>query len=529
MQIPVDAGRTESLTLSTPSADAAAGVAVAEGPPRIGRTDVPFGTAVRWSYLLGTGGTVLNALLTFVIAAILSPRDFGVVTTAMVWVALALVLLEHGPTIAVIQQDAITQDHVNAAFWATATGAAGYGLLLAAFAPVWTAINDLPELLPICLALAPLPLFQALNIIAEAVLRRHLRMSHLAVRALAANLIAGAAGIAGALAGLGLWALVVQQLAWPVLYGAMLWRIAGWRPRVGPIRGPWRDIRRTSLQTYAGAVGSYLSSRTDVILMGALFGPVVVGLYFFAARFAEMTGEFASGGLRLVSLPHLSRHGQDGDVMGHEVRRILHGVALLAFPALGIVAGIANPLLLFLGDQWAVGSGALTLLCVIAAVTTIGTILGASLQAKQRAGIPAAFTWITMGGVAVALPLSAWLSAGASTAVRLMAVAAAILAVQVCVMGGLGYVLFRRVLGVPVWSTLLAVVPGALAAVLAAAAGTLAHRLDPLVNRFFDLAVSGAVAGIVAVAAVLLMDRQARSLVAQAVTALRRRSAVARA
>lgn len=108
-----------------------------------------------------------------------------------------------------------------------------------------------------------------------------------------------------------------------------------------------------------------------------------------------------------------------------------------------------------------------------------------------------------------------------------MAVAAAILAVQVCVMGWLGYVLFRRVLGVPVWSTARAVVPGALAAVLAAAAGTLAHHLDPLANRFLDLAVSGTVAGLVAVTALLLLDRQARSMAGQAATALRRRRAVA--
>jgi PST family polysaccharide transporter len=495
------------------------------GVAPVGRPDVPFGTAVRWSYLLMTGGNVLNAFLTFVIAAILSPRDFGVITTAMVWVALAMVLLEHGPTIAVVQQDDITPDHVNAAFWATVAAATGYGLLLAAFAPAWAAINDLSELLPICLALAPLPLLQALNVIAEAVLRRHLRMRSLAVRVLVANLIAGAAGIAAALAGFGVWALVVQQLAWPLLYGVLLWRIAGWRPRVGPLRKPLRDIRRTSLQTYAGAVGSHLSSRTDVILMGALFGPVVVGLYFFAARFAETAGEFASGGLRLVSLPHLSRHSQEAEAMSTEVRRILHGIALLTFPALGIVAGIAAPLLLALGDQWAAGTGALVVLCVTAAVTTTVTILGASLQARARAGIPAAFTWVTMGGVAVAILLSAWLSAGSTIPVRLMAVATGVVVVQALVMAVLLYVLLRRVLGVPVWSTVAAMAPGTGAAVLAAAAGTLTHRLSPVDNRLVDLVFSGAVAGITAVAALLLLDRRARSLAGHAVTVLRHQRA----
>src|SRR5690606_23294487 len=206
------------------------------------------------------------------------------------------------------------------------------------------------------------------------VLRRRMQMRGIAVRVMLANVGGGLTAIGCALAGMGVWALIAQQLVWPALYAAMLWPIAGWRPRRGPIRAPLRDMRRTSLQTYGGAVGSYLSSRVDVVLMGTLFGPVVIGLWRFAQRLSELANELTSGGLRLVSLPHLARHGEDTTQLERELSRLVYGAALLTFPALGIIAGVAHPIVLFIGDQWAFAAGPLRVLCVTAAVATIGTI-----------------------------------------------------------------------------------------------------------------------------------------------------------
>lgn len=493
---------------------------------RIGRPTTRFGTALKWTYLMTAGGNAIQVTLTFVVAHLLRPVEYGLMALAMVWVALALVLLQFGPTFAVIQQHDITEEHVNAAFWATLVGSVGCAVLLAATAPLWAALNDEPELVVLCLALTPVVILQAFNVIQDAILRRRLQMRGIAIRVMLSNLVAGTAAIGCAAAGMGVWALVVQQLVWPSLYAIMLWPIAGWRPRRGPILGPLRDLRRTSLQTYGGSIGNYLSHRVDVLLMGSLFGTELIGLWRFAQRLSEMANEVTSGGIQLISLPHLARHDGDAPAFERELGRVLYGASLLTFPALGILAGASDAVVLFIGDQWAFAAGPLRLLCLVAAAVTVATILGTTLSAKQRPGIPALMNWIMVPCLAVAIFLSAGLSAGGATPERLLAIAIATLAVQLLITVALGYVAFRRILRLSPWPMVVLALPGFASAGAAAAAGSITYRLvDPYLNVFFDLAVTGTAATAAAIVLLLALDRQVRGFAAGRLAQLRHRPA----
>src|SRR5690606_25083114 len=226
-----------------------------------------------------TGLSAITALTTFVLAALLGPEEFGLLWMAMVWVNLGQVLLQHGPTMAVIQQDDITDRHLDAAFWTTLIGATLFSALLAATAPVWAAVNDLPRLTPLCLSLtAILPLY-ALNAIPEAVLRRRMELRGIAVRYLVSGLVSAGAAIGAALAGLGVWALVVQQVGMTATNTVLLWTMTSWRPRLRRFGRELRDIRGPSGKTLLGALGTFAQTGVDVVVMGAYFGPVVVGLF----------------------------------------------------------------------------------------------------------------------------------------------------------------------------------------------------------------------------------------------------------
>jgi PST family polysaccharide transporter len=507
----------------TPEETPAGGTATPRGT-RLGRPTIKLGTALKWSYVMSAGGNAIQVLLTLVVAALLGPREYGLMALAMVWVALVLVLLQFGPTFAVIQQHDITDDHVNASFWATLVGSGGCALVLAATAPLWAAFNGLPELVPLCLALTPVVVLQSFNVIQDAILRRRMQMRGIAVRVMLANLGAGATAIGGALAGFGVWALVAQQLVWPALYAIMLWPIAGWRPRRGPILAPLRDLRRTSWQTYGGSIGGYLSTRADVLLMGAFFVPEIIGLWRFAQRLSEMTNEITAGGLRVVSLPHLARHGEDTPALERELGRLMYGASLLAFPALGMLAGVSDAVVRFVGDQWTLAADPLRVLCAVAAATTVATILGVALAAKQRPGIPALFSWITIPCLTAGIVLSARLSTASGTERKLLTIAVMTLVVQVLITIALGYIVFRRILRVSPWSTVVVALPGLASAGSAALAGNLAYQLvGASLNRFFDLAVSGTAAAVAAVVVLLALDRQARAIASRLLTQGRRR------
>jgi O-antigen/teichoic acid export membrane protein len=471
-----------------------------------------FRPALLWSYILTTGTYAITALMQFILAAILGPREFGVLWLAIVWVTLAQILMQHGPTMAVIQHERITERHLDAAFWSTLGGALLFGAALAATAPLWAAVNRLPELTLVTLALAPIVPLYALNVIPEAVLRRRMQLRGLAFRYLTSGLIAGVAGVACALAGLGVWALVVQQLGAALLNTVMLWAVTPWRPRLRAVGPELRDIRGTSVKTLLGGVGSFAAMRIDVLLMGGLFGPVLVGLFRFAVRFPEMVVDVTARGLQTVSLPDLARHSEDRAALAVRLRHLVHAGAVFSVPALGVLAAAAEPLVLIIGEQWADAIVPLRMLCLVSVFTLAQALLGAGLQAAGRPGLPAAMTWLTALATGAAILAAAAMSAGAGTADRLVAVAAAMLLVQVPLVGVLGYLAFRGVLRVAIWPTIEAVLPSLLAALAAVVfGGAVPAMLDDGMAPVPGFALTAAVAGAAAAVVLFGLDRQARS------------------
>jgi O-antigen/teichoic acid export membrane protein len=476
---------------------------------------IPRGTRFRpallWSYAVSTGLYVITALITFILAAILGPQEFGLLWMAMVWVTLAQILLQHGPTIAVIQQEDITDDHLDAAFWTTVAGATGFAVLLAAAAPLWAAFNQLPELTALCLALTPIVPLYALNAIPEAVLRRRMQLRGIALRYLVSGLLSGVAAIGTALAGLGVWALVIQQVTMTATNTVLLWLMISWRPRFRRFGAQWRDIRATSFKTLAGAVGTFVHMRADVLVMGAYFGPVVVGVFRFALRVPELVMGLAGRGLHDVALPDLARHSLDRRALAGRLARLVHLGAVLSFPALGVVAAAAEPFVLLIGEQWTEAVTPLRLLCLAIAFTLLNSMFGPALQAAQRPGLPALMTWVNAACLVGGIYVAARLAAGASTADQVVAVAWAVIAVYAVLALTLGYLVFGRVLRVSPWSTVRAMLPSVLAGGAAAGSGmvvpaVVAGELPTL----SWLALTVTVAGLLAAGVLLTVDGQVR-------------------
>lgn len=487
--------------------------------PDAGST-VPRGTRLRpallWSYVVSTGLSAITALTTFVLAALLGPEEFGLLWMAMVWVNLGQVLLQHGPTMAVIQQDDITDRHLDAAFWTTLLGTAGFTALLAAAAPLWAAVNGLPRLTPLCLALtAILPLY-ALNAIPEAVLRRRMELRGIALRYLVSGLVSGAAAIAAALAGLGVWALVVQQVGMTATNTVLLWTMTSWRPRLRRFGRELRDIRGTSVKTLLGALGTFAQTRVDVVVMGAYFGPVVVGLFRFALRVPELVLGLAGRGLHDVALPDLARHGVDRQALTARLARLAGLGAVLAWPALGVVAAAASPFVGLIGAQWQPAVTPMRLLCLAVATIMLNSLFQPALQAAGRPGLPALMNWLHAACLVVALWAAARLAAGLGTAGQVVAVASALVTVYLVLGVVSGWLTFSRVLRTSPWPTLRATAGGLAAAVAAAAAGgavaaVLDHRLAPLPVLCLTVATAATAAGTV----LLGVDRRARDLAAR--------------
>ncbi len=353
-----------------------------------------FRSAVGWSFVLTGGQRLFGFLVTLVLAGLLGPTAYGTVAMAMVFVLFTQVFLLQGLLPALIQRQGLSNRQLTSAFWL----GMGLSIVLAGLAVAlsgwWASVNDLPDLQLVIVALCPLLPISALMLVQEAWLRKRLEFKKLAIRANVSVVVGGVLGLVSAAAGAGIWSLVIQQLATQVVGVIVLWRVSPWRPS---LHFSWAEIRPLmsfSASASASAVGGFLSTSGDALIIGVFFGPAAVGLYQLATRVVQTVVEVMAMSLREVALPELARLQHDPDGIRHRLDSMLSLGARTTVPLLAVIA-IASPWFAdVLGPSWADASSVIRILCLVGVMRLFSAFSAPVLQALNHPHLLAVLVWI---------------------------------------------------------------------------------------------------------------------------------------
>lgn len=470
-----------------------------------------FRQAVVWSYALNVGKQLITSLLTFVLAALLTPMDFGLVAMALTYVLLLQVLVQQGMVPALVHRRSLQGRDLDTAFWLVL----GVSLLLTAvscaFAPVFAAMVGLPSLGPILWALSVVLPIQGLAVVQEAILRRRMDFRSLALRANAAALCGGGVGVALALTGAGVWALVGQQVATAGTGLIALWFVSSWRPRRRWSAQSARELVRYTSLSSLSSVGVFLGRNVDSILIGVMLSPVVVGLYRLAARLLETVLEVTVRSLQAVALPELSRHQDDQQALGERLQALYRGSALLCMPALAMLAVSGPSLVQVIGQEWAPASSLLLLLCVYGIFYVPLIFTGPLLQAVGRTGTLASLMWAGVLVNTCGLVVVAFLVREQPTSAQLLYLGVMRLALQATFHAALHLWQVKRTSGLTMQRVLIALLPGLGGFLATGAAGAVALRLVDGLSPVITMVVSAVASGVVAAVWIAAMDASLRA------------------
>src|SRR5215471_14084935 len=151
---------------------------------------------------------VIQSISTIVLARLLTPADFGLVAMVTSFSDLAAPFADLGLSQATIQKKDVSQDQITALFWINVGIGLGLTLLMASLGPVLAWFYGEPRLKAITALVSLVFLIAGIRAQPEALLRRQMRFSALAVR----NIVSLALGVSLAIAlawrGAGYWAVV---------------------------------------------------------------------------------------------------------------------------------------------------------------------------------------------------------------------------------------------------------------------------------------------------------------------------------
>lgn len=474
-----------------------------------------FLVATKWSFIAQGGGQVVLLVFGGVLAALVGPEAYGVVVMATVYVLLIELIQRQGIISALIQRRQITEEHVSSAFWLVLGTSIAMTVLSISLAGWWADINDVPLLGPIIISLSALLPLKALIVIQEAILRRQMDFKKVALRTTVAASVGGLAGIVAAVSSPSPWALVIQQLTSAGTSVVLLWWATPWRPRWSFSWSAMRDLLGFSFGSFISSLGVFGGKQADMLLIGLFLGPAATGIYAFGARLTDAALGISLRPMQGIALPELAPYQDRLTIFRSKLRRVYRTTAVVGLPALGILAGTAVPITVFVGPEWSAAATPLQLLSVAAAVAIVIGAGGTSLQAIGRPHLLAAYTWLTALTGAGAIITAAVALRDATVAVQLIGIALARLMSSVLIVLVAHLIIMRLVLGMTTASSLGPFGPAALSGAAGAIAGIAIQRIDSFQTLSVPLqfVASGTTAAFVGGLVLLAIDRSVRSMV----------------
>src|SRR5688500_13626599 len=187
----------------------------------------------------------IAAVLTFVVLSrLLTPADIGLVALALAFLGVLGVVADLGASTFLVQTQQWDERTRSTTFWTTtALSIAATGLIVLLAGPLAGALGE-PRLGPVIQALAPILVVTASTAVPTAILKRELRFRELALREMAAGLTSAVVGVALALAGAGVWALVAQSGTQALVSAVLVWHMSAWRPTRQVSRQAFQELRR---------------------------------------------------------------------------------------------------------------------------------------------------------------------------------------------------------------------------------------------------------------------------------------------
>lgn len=328
-----------------------------------------------WSGLSFIAGNLIGSVVYYPLARLLHPEDFGLVAEANLVYLAAVLLAEGAVAQALVQMQGDRQRLAQSALWLSAALGILGSVLCVAAAPLMVIIYGDDRLLPLLIMMAPGVFISALGAAPHALLARELDFRRKTLPETASVGLGGIAGLAAAVAGLGLYSLAVMTVTQNVVSSVAAWRVCRPRPRPAPPDG--RVLRRMAAFTGtlgAGDLALYARLNTDYALTGRLLGAASLGIYTIAWATSSGPQLFISAFTSRVGYATFARLQHDRAAMQRAFLISLRIVAAAAMPvSLGAVLIAPDLVPVLLGSKWRSATTPLMVLFLLQLVRTVST------------------------------------------------------------------------------------------------------------------------------------------------------------
>lgn len=377
-----------------------------------------------WNYTSFVLSKGLIFVSTMILARILVPEDFGLLSMGLVAINYLDMLNELGVGPALIYQRGDLEKKSNVAFSMSLTVNVVLTLLAFLCAPLIASFFREPRVVPVIQALSLTFALSSIGSIHATRLKKELDFKKIFIPEIGKTIAKGGTSIVLALLGYGVWSLVIGQIAGILVSNILYWVIVPWRPKFDFDWHQMKALLGYGSQIILVDLLGMIHQNIDYLIIGRRMESTQLGYYTMAFRIPELVIINICHVVSRALFPAYSKLQNDLTALREGFLMTLRYVSLLTVPiGVGLYLLSSEFITLFFSAKWADSIPVMELLCLYAAVYSLSFNAG---DIYKALGKPWILNAIGVVKLAITIPVL-WYAAGIS----IVAVAAGQLIVNI--------------------------------------------------------------------------------------------------
>ena len=318
-----------------------------------------------WKLLERFLSQAISLIVTIVLARILLPEEFGIIAILLVFIELANVIIDGGLCTALIQKkDADDIDFSTITYFSFALAVFLY-VVLFCLVPFIAHFYDNDLLTPVLRVLGLNLLFNSFNAVQRAYISKHMLFNKLFYCNLGATILSGATGIIMAYKGLGVWALVGQQVTAQIMLTIIMWFTIKWRPLYTFSYERFCSLFNYGWKIFISNMIIAIYENLRSLIIGRVYQPATLAYFDRGKQFPNLIMSNVNTSLQTILLPAFADIQNERERVKLLMKRSIELTNFAILPLLTGLLVMAEPLVRqILTDKWLEAVPFIQIFCV---------------------------------------------------------------------------------------------------------------------------------------------------------------------
>lgn len=341
-----------------------------------------------WKFLERITAQGVSFIVTIVLARILMPEDYGIVSMVLVFITLANVFVTSGFSSALIQKkDADETDYSTMFYCSFIVSILMYMILYFLSPAIAKFYNNQDLILVLRIFALKLPI-TSVNSIQHAYVSRNMIFKKFFFSTIIGTIISGIIGIIMAIKGFGVWALIAQYLINSTVDTIVLFITVPWRPKLLFSKEKAKNLMIYGTKVTFAEFISVGYAELKSLIIGKIYTSEDLAYYKRGNQFPDLIINNIDVTIGSVLFPAIANYSDDKVKVKELTRRAIRISSYIIFPMLVGLCVVSKPLIqLLLTDKWLFAVPFMQISCITQMSMPISTANNQAIKALGKGGI----------------------------------------------------------------------------------------------------------------------------------------------